>query len=272
MKNKNKILLICGNLLKHQFFALKILKNFENSRVVFENYPKQISKNYTQDNSILIKKHFNNVIKSDEKLFGKTIVNNAKLLKERTLISISKGNLNSSVCLKKIQNYKPDLIILCATSIINGDLFKLYSGKIINFHAGLCQYYRGAGCNVWAIYNKEIDKIGATIHFIDENIDTGNIIIQGRPFISINDTSHTIGSKVVKIGIKLTSKVILFLEKYNYIPSSPQKFNKKTIICSKKNFNYEIVKKLNLYTSNGMIKDYSIKSKNINIIDNLNNV
>ena len=37
---KYKILIICGNLIKHKYFAIKLLKNFQNSNVIFENYQK----------------------------------------------------------------------------------------------------------------------------------------------------------------------------------------------------------------------------------------
>jgi methionyl-tRNA formyltransferase len=269
MTKNQKILIISGNLLKHKYFALEILKKFKNSALVFEKYPKNISTNYSLDKSVIIKNHFKKVIETDNKFFKNKVELYKELINKRTLISVNKGNLNSSKCLKIIVNYNPDLIILCATSLIKGDLYSLFKRKIINFHAGLCQYYRGTGCNVWAIYYNHLDKIGCTIHFIDKKLDTGNIIIQARPSINKNDNSHLVGVKVAKLGANLVIKTINFYVKNNYIPSSTQKNNKKTIICKNKDFNEKIVLKLNKLIKLGIFKQYVERKKNIKLINNL---
>ena len=61
MIKKYKILIICGNLIKHKYFAIKLLKNFQNSNVIFENYPKNISNNYTLHKSKILTNHFKKV-------------------------------------------------------------------------------------------------------------------------------------------------------------------------------------------------------------------
>ena len=70
MKKKNKILIISGDLLKHKYVAIKILKKFSNARIVFENYPKDFSKKNTNKKSKIIKKNFNDIKIYEKKYFN----------------------------------------------------------------------------------------------------------------------------------------------------------------------------------------------------------
>ena len=38
--------------------------------------------------------------------------------------------------------------------------------------------YRGLDSDLWALYNKDFDRIAVTLHYIDENIDTGDILLK----------------------------------------------------------------------------------------------
>ena len=269
MIDNKKVLIISGNLIKHKYFVIYILKRYQNCAVIFEKYPKDIRKNYTDNNSDIVKKHFQDVQQTDKKLLQNKIQLNNKYINKKTLLEINKGELNSRLCLSKIKKFKPDLIVLCATSIIKGKLYKDYKGKIINFHAGLSQYFRGAGCNVWAIYYNKLERIGATIHFINRNIDSGKIITQGIPRITKNDNSHTIGVKVAKVGSKLIIKVIDHYLKNNNIPSSPQQNFKSIKLCKKKDFNEKIVLKINQLIVEGIVIRYLNLPKKSKLINNL---
>ena len=60
---KKKILFISGNLIKHKFLTIKLLKKFKLMKVIFEKYPKKIETNYVKRNSKIIRRHFENVKK-----------------------------------------------------------------------------------------------------------------------------------------------------------------------------------------------------------------
>ena len=54
----------------------------------------------------------------------------------------------------------------------------------INLHGGNPEYYRGLDCHLWAIYHNDWNNVVTTLHYIDEGIDTGDIIFQSRVPIS----------------------------------------------------------------------------------------
>jgi methionyl-tRNA formyltransferase len=91
-----------------------------------------------------------------------------------------------------LMKLKPDLgISLSYNQILGAELLKLFPKGVINFHAGKLPFYRG--CNVinWAIINGE-KELGLTAHFVDEGIDTGDIILQRTISIAWTDTYGTV--------------------------------------------------------------------------------
>lgn len=80
----------------------------------------------------------------------------------------------------------------------------------INFHGSLLPKYRGRTPHVWAIINNE-KQTGITAHLIDENCDTGNIVLQKKVEIEDNDTGHSILDKFKAIYPSLVKEVIELL-------------------------------------------------------------
>jgi hypothetical protein len=93
---------------------------------------------------------------------------------------------------------KPDLIAVFGTSLIRGDLLQKGRLGIVNLHGGLSPEYRGADCTFWALFNKEPEKIGCTLHFIDAGIDTGRLIAHISPEVRPDDDELTLFWRSVK--------------------------------------------------------------------------
>jgi len=93
---------------------------------------------------------------------------------------------------------KPDLIAVFGTSLIRGELLQKGRLGIVNLHGGLSPEYRGADCTFWALYNKEPEKIGCTLHFIDSGIDTGRLIAHISPEVCPDDDELTLFWRSVK--------------------------------------------------------------------------
>lgn len=75
--------------------------------------------------------------------------------------------------------------------IFKREVIDIPSNKIINCHAGKLPYYRGRNILNWALINDEKD-FGVTVHYVDEGIDTGDIILQRVYSINDNDTYSTL--------------------------------------------------------------------------------
>jgi len=120
--------------------------------------------------------------------------------------------INSPVYVEEIKKLFPDVIAVCGTSILKDDIISIPSKGILNLHGGLSQKYRGVWTTYWAMLNEEPEYIGATIHYVDQGIDDGEIIFQGRPDIEVNDNPEELYTKVVKLGIRMMVKAIKNIE------------------------------------------------------------
>ena len=89
-----------------------------------------------------------------------------------------------------IKKYKIDFIVSDRSRfLIKKNILDQFQNKIINIHPSFLPWGRGYYPNYWCI--KRNLPFGTTIHFIDEGIDTGNIISQIRLTPSKNDTLRT---------------------------------------------------------------------------------
>ena len=95
-------------------------------------------------------------------------------------------NINESRSVDFIKNNAPDIIIVSGTRMVKKEILSLKPPYgIINMHTGLSPYYNGGpSCTFWCLYNEDVEYIGATVMFIDEGIDSGNIILSDT--ISLN--------------------------------------------------------------------------------------
>lgn len=102
-----------------------------------------------------------------------------------------------------ILNKKPDIIITCAYgSIVPKVVLDYPSYGCINVHASLLPKYRGASPIVASILNGE-KETGITIIYMDEGIDTGNIIMSRSIKIEDNDNSLSLSNKLSLLGANL---------------------------------------------------------------------
>ncbi len=112
-----------------------------------------------------------------------------------------------------LNNLKPDLIVLAGyLEILSKDITEKYKNKIINIHPSLIPKYSGKGfygMNVHkaVIENKE-SYSGATVHFVDNGVDTGQIIMQEAIRIYEDDTPDTLQKRVLNIEHKILIEAI----------------------------------------------------------------
>lgn len=94
-------------------------------------------------------------------------------------------SVNSTEFVKFVESQKCDILVsMSFNQIIKKELINVSKLGFINCHAGALPFYRGRNPINWALINGE-KNIGVTVHYIDEGIDTGDIIVQD--FIDINE-------------------------------------------------------------------------------------
>jgi folate-dependent phosphoribosylglycinamide formyltransferase PurN len=110
---------------------------------------------------------------------------------------IAAKNVNNEDYIKKIKQLKPDLIISFACpQILKKEILSLPPLGCINVHGSLLPRYRGKNIGFWVLLNKE-KETGISVHYINEKIDAGGIILQKKIRIDPKETVHSLYRKVV---------------------------------------------------------------------------
>lgn len=108
------------------------------------------------------------------------------------------SHINDRRVVELAERLRPDIIAVFGTSLIKGPLLGMGRLGIVNLHGGLSPEYRGADCTFWALYNGEPEKVGCTIHYIDNGIDTGKLIAHVSPAVMPDDSELTLFWRAVK--------------------------------------------------------------------------
>ncbi len=106
-----------------------------------------------------------------------------------------------------------DIIVLAGFLLKIPEAFiKAFPNQIINIHPSLLPKYGGKGMygmNVHkaVIENKETES-GITIHYVNEEYDKGEVILQAKCEIDENDTPETLSAKIRKLEFEFFPKAI----------------------------------------------------------------
>ena len=92
--------------------------------------------------------------------------------------------------------------------ILSKNFIKKFDGKIINIHPSLLPKYKGLNTHYKAIANR--DKFaGCTVHYVTEKIDSGEIIMQKKVKVTVEDNVVSLAKKVLKQEHKLYPAAIM---------------------------------------------------------------
>ena len=124
--------------------------------------------------------------------------------------------------LHKIRQLNADLAIVCSyNKKFPIEFLKSVKNGFINCHPSLLPMYRGANPYSHVIINNE-KETGITLHFMDEEFDTGNIIVQKKIQIEKNETMGTLFNRMNYLSAELYSAFLEQYEKNPQIISYPQ--------------------------------------------------
>lgn len=118
------------------------------------------------------------------------------------------NNINNNNFISYISKLNIDLIVsFSAPSIFKNKLLSLPSKGCINLHCSLLPKYSGILPSFWALYYDE-KFTGATVHYMDDEIDNGDILGQSKVEIMDTDSMFNIIKKTKKAGGKLMVDVV----------------------------------------------------------------
>jgi methionyl-tRNA formyltransferase len=105
-------------------------------------------------------------------------------------------------------------IVVSYGKLIPKSVFNLPKNGTFNIHFSLLPKYRGASPVQYALINGDIET-GVTSLYVDDGLDTGDILLQEKLKIYKNDNAEILFNKLIPLGIKIMNKTINLFQKKN---------------------------------------------------------
>ncbi|MDD3771188.1 MAG: methionyl-tRNA formyltransferase [Weeksellaceae bacterium] len=134
-----------------------------------------------------------------------------KLAKEHQLPLFQPEKLKNPDFIHDMEALNADVFVVVAFRMLPKEIWQIPPKGTFNLHASLLPQYRGAAPINWAIINGEKES-GVTTFLIDEQIDTGTILLNEKIAINENTTAGDLHDDLAEIGKKLIIKTLDGLE------------------------------------------------------------
>jgi len=134
-----------------------------------------------------------------------------KFALEQNLNILQPSNLKQEDFLNDLKELNANLQIVVAFRMLPKAVWQMPEYGTFNLHASLLPDYRGAAPINWAIINGET-KTGVTTFFIDEKIDTGNIILKEEVLIGDEEIVGELHDRLMHVGSQLVVKTVKLIE------------------------------------------------------------
>lgn len=112
-----------------------------------------------------------------------------------------------------LKQEQTDLIVLAGyMNVLEPKLVQAYARRIINIHPSLIPKFCGSGFYGKRVHQAVLDaeetESGATVHFVDEGVDTGEIILQRKVPVQSGDTADTLAARVLDVEHEILTEAI----------------------------------------------------------------
>jgi methionyl-tRNA formyltransferase len=125
---------------------------------------------------------------------------------------ITPRSINEPGFLTRMQELAPDVVVsLGSPQIFRRELLRVPRLGCINVHNGPLPRYRGMMPSFWVLYHGE-RQTAVTVHFMDERLDSGKIIVQRPVPLTSNDTLDSVIRRTKGIAADVIGEALLKLE------------------------------------------------------------
>jgi methionyl-tRNA formyltransferase/peptidoglycan/xylan/chitin deacetylase (PgdA/CDA1 family) len=121
------------------------------------------------------------------------------------------GNLNGASAIAACKSLDADLGIVIGTRILARKIFSVPRMGCINLHKGKVPEYRGMPPGFWELYDGA-PSAGVTVHFVDDGLDTGDVIGASEIPIRPTDTLESLQEKLHAEGSRLLAAAVQSLQ------------------------------------------------------------
>ena len=124
-------------------------------------------------------------------------------------------SLKDQQFIDRLNELDPDLFVVVAFRILPKEVYSIPKRGSFNLHGSLLPKYRGAAPIQWALINGETET-GVTTFFLEDKVDTGNIILQKKIEIDSADDFGSLHDKLMTLGADAVFETVELIENNSY--------------------------------------------------------
>ena len=143
---------------------------------------------------------------------------------EKGLNILQPTNLKNEEFVSDLKALNADLFVVVAFRMLPEVVWGMPEKGTVNLHGSLLPQYRGAAPINWAVMNGE-KKTGVTTFFIQQKIDTGNIIDNAVVEIGENETAGELHDKLMMVGADLMVRTVDKIKEGNFFTKQQDHLN-----------------------------------------------
>lgn len=145
------------------------------------------------------------------------------LASEYNILYYQPKDINGHEMVEKFRGAEPEIIFVAwYGQKLPKEILQIPPKGCINFHPSLLPKYRGATPVNWAIINGETET-GITAHYMEEEFDTGEIILQRKVAIFDDDTAGSLMEKLACLASEMMVEVLELLKKETIVSTAQDK-------------------------------------------------
>ena len=201
--------------------ALTKEKDIEITAVIVRSIwnTRRLRSEFKRDGGRLLRKIYQKLVIGDKR-FSASAGNNLSALAQqqhlryKTLSVLSKdlkipyhvvSDHNHPKSLQILQKLQPDIIIFTGGGLLRQPLLEIPRLGVLNCHTGILPQYRGMDVVEWTAVEENIERIGfgATLHFMDNGVDTGPVLLKKSITLSSAATFESIRAELETIMVEL---------------------------------------------------------------------
>lgn len=118
---------------------------------------------------------------------------------------ICADNINSQIFADELKKLQPEFIVVSGGPILKPLIFNQAQRACINVHHGVAPWYRGGYTLFWPLFFRDYDRIGVTVHLINEGIDSGSLLAYGICPLD----QHTTEAGLTVAAVELAAKTLI---------------------------------------------------------------
>lgn len=147
---------------------------------------------------------------------------------KREIPRYSPDNIHSACSLKRLRELAPDLLLVAAfPRLLGPEVLAVPRLGALNLHGSLLPRNRGVSPINWALIRDEPD-VGLTMHYIDEGMDSGDVVFQERVPVEREDSPATLADKIKALAPSMVRRALTSLATGEPLPRVGQDPGKAT--------------------------------------------